>query len=131
MGVGEMDNEGASSALLFQQLKFQHRWQALSMTGYIITTVGMLICTTSAGLSAAFKYNEAAAILAGISTLLISIEKSLLFREKWKFHLLMHTRLKILHIDTASQNLDEAEIGRRLSEIIQVYASELPVQSRE
>src|SRR6185437_7320847 len=60
------------------QLRFQRRWQLLSMSFYVVATVGTLLCTSAAGLLAAMHHDQAAAILAGISTVLVGTEKSLL-----------------------------------------------------
>jgi hypothetical protein len=65
------------------------------MTAYVITTIGTLTCSTAATLFAAAGYNREVAILAGIATVLIGVKKSLLFREKWRLHLSIDTRLQI------------------------------------
>ena len=112
------------------QLRFQRRWQLLSMTFYVVSTVGMLVCTSAAGLAAAMHYDRAAAILAAISTVLIGLEKSLLFREKWKFHLTMRTQIEVLQTEIVTKGLDAPAAGQRLGEILQSYAVNLPVEVR-
>jgi hypothetical protein len=112
------------------QLSFQRRWQLLSMTFYVVATVGTLVSTSAAGLLAAMHHDEAAAILAGISTVLVGTEKSLLFREKWRFHLTMRTKLELLQSTIITQGLDASAAGRQLAEIMQSYAANLPVESR-
>lgn len=119
------------SALIRDQLVFQKRWQTISMSSYVSSTIGTLVCTSSSAVLAAESYTHYAAILAAISTVLIGLEKSMLFREKWKFHLLMHTRLKLLEADLSVNAIDEVDAGKRLSEILQSYAMDLPVSSRE
>jgi hypothetical protein len=47
----------------------------------------------TASYAAARDNTQIAAALAAVSTILIGLEKSLLFREKWKFHLAIATRL--------------------------------------
>lgn len=112
------------------QLRFQRRWQLLSMTFYVVATVGTLLCTSAAGLLAAMHHDEAAAILAGVSTVLVGTEKSLLFREKWRFHLTMRTKLELLQSAIVTQGLGATEAGRRLEEIMENYAANLPVEAR-
>jgi hypothetical protein len=34
--------------LIAQSLTFQRKWQRLSMVAYVVSTVGVLICTTGA-----------------------------------------------------------------------------------
>jgi hypothetical protein len=112
------------------QLRFQRRWQLLSMTFYVVATVGTLLSTTAAGLLAAMHKDQAAAILAGVSTVLVGTEKSLLFREKWRFHLTMRTKLELLQSAIVTQGFDAAAAGRQLGEIMENYATSLPVETR-
>jgi hypothetical protein len=112
------------------QLKFQRRWQLLSMTFYVTATVGTLACTSAAGLLAAMHHDEAAAILAAAATVLVGTEKSLLFREKWRFHLTMRTKLDLLRSSIVTQGLDAAAAGKQFGEIMEQYAASLPVEAR-
>jgi hypothetical protein len=112
------------------QLRFQRRWQLLSMTFYVVATVGTLLCTSAAGLLAAMHHDQAAAIFAGVSTVLVGTEKSLLFREKWRFHLTMRMKLELLQSAIVAQGLDAAAAGKQLSEIMENYAANLPVEAR-
>ena len=112
------------------QWRFQRRWQLLSMIFYVVSTVGMLVSTSAAGLLAAMHYDRAAAILAAVSTVLIGLEKSLLFREKWKFHLTMRTHLDVLQTEIVTKGLDAPAAGQRLGEIMESYAVNLPVEVR-
>jgi hypothetical protein len=116
--------------VLGDQLRFQRRWQLLSMTFYVTSTVGTLLCTSAAGILAAMHYDVAAAILAAVATVLVGLEKSLLFREKWKFHLTTRTSLELLQTEIITKGLDAASTGARLGEILEKYASNLPVEAR-
>ena len=113
-----------------EQLRFQRRWQLLSMTFYVVATVGTLASTSAAGLLAAMHHDQAAAILAGVSTVLVGTEKSLLFREKWRFHLTMRTKLELLQSAIVAQGLDATAAGMQLGEIMEHYATSLPVEAR-
>lgn len=117
--------------LIAGQLKFQRRWQLISMTLYVAATIGTLLCTSAAGVLAAMRYDRAAAILAAISTVLIGIEKSMLFREKWRFHLTIRTKIELLQTEIVTQNLDAETAGQRYGEILESYALNLPVEARE
>ncbi len=112
------------------QLGFQRRWQILSMSFYVTLTVGTLLCTSAATVLAAMRYDVAAAIVAGVSTVLVGTEKSLLFREKWRFHLTMRAKLEQLQTKIATQGLDVTAAGQELGEIMESYAANLPVEAR-
>lgn len=116
--------------VLKEQLRFQRRWQLLSMTFYVTSTVGTLVCTSAAGVLAAMHYDTSAAILAAVATVLVGVEKSLLFREKWKFHLTTRTSLELLQTEIVTKGLDKDSAGTRLGEILESYASNLPVEAR-
>jgi hypothetical protein len=111
-------------------MRFQRRWQLLSMTFYMMSTVGTLVCTSAAGLLAAMHYHRAAAILAAVSTVLIGLEKSLLFRERWKFHLTMRMQLEVPQTEIVTKGLGAPTAGQRLREIMENYAVNLPVEVR-
>lgn len=112
------------------QLRFQRRWQLLSMTFYVVATVGTLVCTSAAGLLAAMHHDQTAAILAGVATVLVGTEKSLLFREKWRFHLTVRTQLELLQSAIVTRGLDAAAAGKQFGEIMGNYAANLPVEAR-
>lgn len=112
------------------QLRFQRRWQLISMTFYVTLTVGTLLCTSAAGLLAAMHQDLASAILAGVSTVLVGTEKSLLFREKWRFHLTVRTKLELLQSEIIAEGLDAPGAGKRLGDIMKDYAANLPVEAR-
>lgn len=100
------------------------------MAFYVVATVGTLVCTSAAGLLAAMHHDQAAAIFAGVSTVLVGTEKSLLFREKWRFHLAVRTKLELLKSAILIQGLDAATAGKQLGEIMESYANNLPVEGR-
>jgi hypothetical protein len=116
---------------LADQLRFQRRWRILSMTAYVGTTVGTLICSSAATYFAAIGVSKIAAVLAALTTILVGIEKSLLFREKWKFHLLMYTKLNVLRAKFLLSRLTPTEASDEFAGIMTMYASELPMAARE
>jgi hypothetical protein len=126
---GRVDLEEVNKSIA-AQYRFQRRWQLLSMTFYVVATVGTLLSTSAAGLLAAMHYDLAAAILAGVSTVLVGTEKSLLFREKWRFHLTVRTKLELLQSAIVAQGLEAATAGKQFSEIMENYAVNLPVEAR-
>ena len=67
----ELDND------IDLQLRFQKRWRVISMTGYVITTVGTLLCSAGATYLAARSVANVAAVLSAVATVLVGTEKSL------------------------------------------------------
>ena len=81
------------------------------MTFYVTSTVGTLISTSAAGVLAAMHYDRTAAVLAAVATVLVGAEKSLLFREKWRFHLTTRTSLELLQTEIVTKGLDAESVG--------------------
>lgn len=117
--------------LITQSLTFQRKWQRLSMVAYVVSTVGVLICTTGGTYAAAQNNAKVAAVLAAIATILIGLEKSLLFREKWKFHLGIATRLSILQTKLRLPGADTKVLVDDYAAILDSYANSLPISGRE
>ncbi len=114
------------------QMRFQRRWRTIAMCAYVTTTIGTLVCSTGATYFAAGGLSpNRAAIVAAIATILVGSEKSLLFREKWKFHLLMFTKLNALRAKVALDQLSVAGGTEEFTNIMTLYASELPMAARE
>lgn len=114
------------------QLQFQKKWKTLSMAMYSTSSIGSIICTGSATILAALKeYSIEAAVLAAVATILLSIEKSLLFREKWKHHLYIYTSLSALKLEYEVIPLSEQEVLTKLEKLLDKYSSELPFDARK
>jgi len=116
---------------LAAQLAFQQRWKVASMIGYVATTVGMLVSSAGATVCAAKGLSDVAAILSALSTVLIGIETSFLFREKWKFHLVVFTKLNLLKTNLLLRRVSLAEASQEYATILSLYATELPMSARE
>ena len=126
------DKPGATlETLLNQEITFQRRWKRLTMTAYVITTLGTYVSTASATLLAALSHSTEAAILAAIATVCISVEKSLMFREKWRLHLTIYTRLRNLQRSVTLKAIDEQSALAKMGSTLEEYSAELPIAQRE
>jgi hypothetical protein len=121
---------GLFETKLQNQIKFQRRWQTTSMSVYFVTTTGTLLCTAGATLVAAQGFSDLAAYLSAAAVFMIGTEKSLLFRERWKFHLRVFTQLLILSNDLEVGKVDLSKASDAYGEILKSYAESLPVESR-
>jgi hypothetical protein len=117
-------------ARLQKQINFQRRWQTMSMSIYFLTTSATLFCTAGATLVAAEGLNELAAYLSGTAVFMVGTEKSLLFRERWKFHLRIYTQLLILSNDLDTGKIDLNKASELYGEVLKSYAETLPVEGR-
>jgi hypothetical protein len=118
-------------ALLVQEISFQRKWKRLTMAAYVITTFGTIISTTSATICAALSHSTDAAILAASATIFISVEKSMMFREKWRLHLTIYTRLRNLQRSVTLKAIDEQTALAKMGSILEEYSAELPIAQRE
>jgi hypothetical protein len=101
------------------------------MAAYVVSTIGILVCTTGGTYAAARDNTQIAAALAAVSTILIGLEKSLLFREKWKFHLGIATRLSILEIKLHLPGADTKALTDEYAAILDSYANSVPIARRD
>jgi hypothetical protein len=122
---------GTLETLLNQEIAFQRKWKRLTMTAYVITTFGTIISTTSATICAALNRSIDAAILAATATVFISVEKSMMFREKWRLHLTIYTRLRNLQRSVTLKAIDEQTALAKMGSILEEYSAELPIAQRE
>jgi hypothetical protein len=113
------------------QLAFQRKWQRLSMFAYVLSTVGILLCSTLATLCAARQLAELAAYLSASTTILVGLEKSMLFREKWKLHLGIATRLSVLAAKIEIGEIQAPKGVEEYASILKSYSETLPVAPRE
>src|SRR5262245_28523970 len=86
---------------------------------------------TSATICAALSRSTYAAILAAAATVFISVEKSMMFREKWRLHLTIYTRLRNLQRSVTLKAIDEQAALARMGSILEEYSAELPIAQRE
>jgi hypothetical protein len=82
-------------------------------------------------LAAAKQLNELAAYLSAATTILVGLEKSMLFREKWKFHLAIATRLSVLFAEIEAGQVADAKVIGEYSSILKAYADSLPIAGRD
>ena len=92
---------------------------------------GTIICTTSATILAALNRAIDAAILAATATVFISVEKSMMFREKWRLHLTIYTHLRNLQRSVTLNAIDEQTALAKMGSILEEYSAELPIAQRE
>jgi hypothetical protein len=109
---------------------FQRRWQTVNMVAYVLTSVGTVGCTTGATL-VGHTDGGTAALLAGIATFLVTVEKSLMFREKWKLHLNIVTQLDQIRLGLLTSVTTPEQALARMSDLLSEYATELPIAPRE
>lgn len=112
---------------LSEQIAFQKRWQVLAMSAYVISSIGLILCTVAATFLASVGDSFNAAILSAVSTVLVGTEKALLFREKWQFHLAMRSRLSSLRIKLRMGNISPDEATIAYATALELYPRNLPI----
>ena len=118
-------------SMLAANIAFQRKWKVISMGAYTLSTAGTIICTSAATILAALQLGTEAAILSGVATIFISLEKSLMFRDKWKVHLSVTTKLESLRSELEFGLVDTETAFRRLEKSLEDYSNELPFVPKE
>lgn len=128
----EMTDRDSLTRVLLDNMAFQRKWKTISMTMYATTTVGIIVFSAGAALIAAQgTHNETAAVLAAATTVLAGIEKSFLFREKWKLHLTILARLQAIKLDVDTTSVDPKEVIKAVKDVLATYVAELPIVPHE
>jgi hypothetical protein len=129
-GKSDKSDDGLRSELQ-NAISFQRKWQIVSMCAYVVSTAGTVFCTAAAAILAALNINRYAALLAGAATVLVSIEKSLLFREKWRLHLGLALKNKNILLGLEHGQLDVQGALKAYQDANEQYSTELPIAPRE
>lgn len=131
-----MNNENITSNgevlnTLSKMIAFQRKWRITAMFLYVLTTIGTVICSAGATILGALNRGTAAAVLAAIATVFVSVEKSFLFREKWKLHLTIESRLQSIKLDIDTNQPDLKSIVGSIQKVMEEYSTELPIAPRD
>jgi hypothetical protein len=111
---------------LEQHIRFQRRWRNCSMSLYVVITAAVTLCSTGATIISAYNRDAAAAVLAGAATVLVGLDRSLLFREKWKLHVAILTKLDIIKLGLSSDLVDTKTAVTEIIAALGKYADSLP-----
>jgi hypothetical protein len=101
------------------------------MALYVFSTIAAVLFTFAATILALLEFKLIISILTGFAAVLISIEKSLMFREKWKLHLGVFTRLENIKLGLESGRVDVDTAVQGIQNIQMEYARDLPIEDRE
>ena len=116
---------------LEKTIKFQRKWRVITMTLYIALSIIGVSCSGLATVLGAMSDNFYAGLFAGIATLVITVEKTLLFREKWQLHVTVATQLEGLRLDLITNSSTLKDVLDATKKVTEQYASELPVLPRD
>ena len=125
---------GEVSAWLEKWLRFHHTWRVRTMLAYGVTTIVAMVASTAGGIVAALKWqwsNEWAAALAGLTAVALAIEKSLLFREKWRLHLTVYLELEAIKLKFETGQCAQKCTVDQAAAVLSRYGHDLPIGPRE
>jgi hypothetical protein len=127
-----IDESGTLSLTpLFQdEIAFHKKWKAIMVTTYGAITILTIASTSAATVLASLQYGKPAACLTAFATALIAIERSLLFREKWRHHHSILTRLRTVNVLHTLGLVDKKAAVEMYAAILKDYSETLPIESR-
>lgn len=128
LGISCPQPASSFETYLSDQISFQRRWQIISVSIYTLSTLATIISTSAATMYAAQNKSEIAARLAALATVLVGVEKSFLFREKWRFHATCRAKLIRILLNLKYGGISDAEAASRFEDVYEGYASQLPVE---
>jgi hypothetical protein len=127
----EQFNEDKFNTRLDAQIIFQRKWRLIMMNTYVATTILIMLFSSSATILAATGLSIYASLSAAATTVLVSVEKSLLFREKWKLHLTIQTNLENIKLLYDTQQIKPKEAALEIRNVMERYSTELPISTRD
>lgn len=113
------------------QLRFHRRWRRATMVAYVFITSAVVTASTSATIISALNGDIAASICAGVATIFIGVDKSLMFKEKWRLHVAIVSRLEALKLSSEIGEISLVDAARDIAIAIERYADELPFPTRD
>lgn len=122
-----MHEDNELRAELNRAIAFQKKWRRVTSLLYFggasLSVVSAILATLLGG----FGNSQAAAIAAAFAAVFTSLEKVLLFREKWSHHRLIEVQLEGLRLDLISGNVDVKGTAQNMKELLTTYASRMPI----
>ena len=115
---------------LNRSILFHSKWRRIDWSIYVFTTVSALSFTIFATITAGIGESEIAAVCAGIGTLSVGLEKSLMFREKWKLHLSKEYQSSNLLLRFELEQMDTKTFLDTYQTLTESYTDELPIEGR-
>jgi Protein of unknown function (DUF4231) len=112
---------------LDEQIDFQRRWRRITSFSYFTGASLSVIAAAAATVVAGLGYAAAAAVVAALATIATSLEKVLLFREKWTHHRAIETDLELLRLRYRAHKVDEEHAISEFERIVRRYGSNMPL----
>jgi len=118
-----MTHEDKLEAELNRAIAFQKRWRRITSFSYFAGASLSVVSAILATLLGGFGDSQGAAIAAAFT----SLEKVLLFREKWSRHRSIEVALEGVRLDLLARNINEKGMAQRMKELLTTYSARLPI----
>jgi hypothetical protein len=112
---------------LKRRIDFQRKWRQITSFSYFMGASLSVVAAAAATVVAGLGYAAAAAIVAAVATIATSLEKILLFREKWAHHRATETELELLRLRYQAGKIDADGAISEIERIVRRYGSQLPM----
>ena len=108
-------------------IRFQQKWRRITSFSYFAGASLSIVAAAAASVVAGLGYSAAAAILAAIAAVVASLEKVLLFRDKWAHHRAVETELDLVRLKYESHEIDKKTTVAEIERIVRDYSQRLPL----
>jgi hypothetical protein len=112
---------------LDRQIAFNRKWRRITSISYFTGASLSIISTVTASVVAGFGHAPEAAIVAAAATVFTSLDKVLLFREKWSHHRTVESELEIVRLGFVTRQWDDKGVFERITTILRHYAGKMPL----
>jgi hypothetical protein len=124
---GDLMNSTDMLLELGKAIAFQQKWRRITSFSYFIGASLSIVSAAAASVIAGLGFSSVAAIVAAAATVLTSLEKVLLFREKWSHHRSVESELEIVRLGYIAKQFDERAAFEKIVKIMQFYNAKMPM----
>ena len=122
-----MTTSSQITAELQKLIEFQKKWRRITSFSYFAGASLSIVAAAAASVVAGLGHSEAAAVIAAVATVVASLEKVLLFREKWTHHRAVETELELVRLKYQAHEVDEKKALAEIERIVREYSQRLPL----
>lgn len=111
---------------LERKIAFQRKWRRITSLSYFTGASLSVIATVAATVVAGRGDAQSAAFVAAAAAIFTSLEKVLLFREKWSHHRAVELELEFIRLSLLAHQIDENKAIEQMKQVITFYTRRMP-----
>jgi hypothetical protein len=108
-------------------IDFQRKWRRITSLSYFAGASLSIVAAAAASVVAGFGDAGAASVIAAGAAVFASLEKVLLFRDKWTHHRAVETELELVRLKYDAGELGKEKTLAEIERIVRDYSQKMPL----